>query len=62
MRKPSYHNGTVWGWPFALYSEALAILHPEMKEQACDLLASAVENINSGCIAQMSEISDGEEE
>ena len=60
MRKPSYHNGTVWGWPFALYSEALAILHPEMKEQACDLLASAVENINSGCIAQMSEIADGD--
>ncbi|MBO5647407.1 MAG: glycogen debranching enzyme N-terminal domain-containing protein [Kiritimatiellae bacterium] len=60
MRKPAYHNGTVWGWPFALYSEALAILRPEMKQQALALLASAVENINSGCIAQMSENADGD--
>ena len=31
-----------------------------MKQQALALLASAVENINSGCIAQMSENADGD--
>ncbi|MBR0198031.1 MAG: glycogen debranching enzyme N-terminal domain-containing protein [Kiritimatiellae bacterium] len=65
-RKPAYHNGTVWAWPFALYPEALAIIGAKSKSGAKtlrvarDILASAVENINSGCLCHMSEIADGD--
>jgi len=59
-RKPAYHNGTVWAWPFPLYAEALAMTKACSKEVARQLLASAVENINSGCICHMSENADGD--
>ena len=59
-RKPAYHNGTVWGWPFALYAEALAITKTAGVETALALLAGAVENVNTGCLCHMSEIADGD--
>ena len=59
-RKPAYHNGTAWMWPFALYAEALAQTGMASKETALQLLASAVENLNAGCICHMSEIADGD--
>ena len=58
QRKPAYHNGTVWAWPFPLYAEALVKLGGD-REVALQLLASAVENLNTGCIGHMSEIADG---
>ncbi len=60
MRKPAYHNGTVWAWPFPLYAEALAAYGDKSREMALQLLATAVENLNTGCMCHMSEIADGD--
>ena len=59
-RKQAYHNGTVWAWPFPLYAEALAAANECPREVALALLAGAVENLNDGCVGQMSEIADGD--
>ena len=59
-RKPAYHNGTVWAWPFPLYAEALAATKACSREVALQLLASAVENLNSGCLCHLSENADGD--
>ena len=58
-RKPAYHNGTVWAWPFALYAEALAATGLSSKESALQILAGAIDSINSGCLCHLSEIADG---
>ena len=60
QRKPAYHNGTVWAWPFPLYAEALAMTGTCSKETALQLLASAVENLNAGCLCHLSENADGD--
>ena len=60
QRKPAYHNGTVWGWPFALWPEAAVSLGMMTREAARQILASAVENLNSGCLCHISEIADGD--
>ncbi|MBR7180902.1 MAG: glycogen debranching enzyme N-terminal domain-containing protein [Kiritimatiellae bacterium] len=59
-RKLAYHNGTVWAWPFPMLAEALVSTGMASKETALAVLASAVENINSGALAHMSEICDGD--
>ena len=59
-RKPAYHNGTVWAWPFPMFAEAAAACGELSGEEALSLLATAVENINAGCVCQMSEIADGD--
>ena len=59
-RKPAYHNGTAWAWPFPLYAEALAATKACPREVALSLLAGAVENLNEGCVGHMSEIADGD--
>ena len=60
QRKVAYHNGTVWAWPFALWPEAAAKTGFISREAASAVLASAVENLNSGCLCHMSEIADGD--
>ncbi len=60
MRKPAYHNGTVWGWPFALYAEAIYKMRLGTAETSLQLLSGAVDNLNSGCLAHMSENADGD--
>ncbi|MCQ2393476.1 MAG: glycogen debranching enzyme N-terminal domain-containing protein [Kiritimatiellae bacterium] len=60
QRKPAYHNGTVWAWPFPLYAEALVKTGLATKATARSLLASAIENINAGCVCHLSEIADGD--
>lgn len=59
-RKPAYHNGTAWGWQFPLYAEALVLTGGATNETALRLLASSVENINTGCLCHISEIADGD--
>ena len=59
-RKPAYHNGTVWAWPFPMYAEAAAEAGMLTRAQALSLLASSVENINAGCVCHISEIADGD--
>ena len=60
VRKPAYHNGTAWAWQFPLYAEALAVTGTCSKAVALSLLASAVENLNTGCLGHLSEIADGD--
>ena len=60
QRKPAYHNGTVWAWPFPQYAEAMAASGKCTNEEARQFLASAVESLNSGCIGHVSEIADGD--
>ena len=59
-RKPAYHNGTVWAWPFPLYAEAMVMAGMAQPKTALSLLASSVENLNTGCIAHLSENADGD--
>ena len=59
-RKPAYHNGTVWAWPFPLYAEALVAAGACTKDVALSLLAGAVENLNTGCLCHLSENADGD--
>ena len=59
-RKPAYHNGTAWTWPFPSYCEALyRVYGEEARETALALLASSAEVINRGCLGQVPEIVDG---
>ena len=59
-RKPAYHNGTVWAWPFPVYAEAAVLSGVLTREQGLSLLASSVENLNAGCVCQLSENADGD--
>ena len=59
-RKPAYHNGTVWGWVFPLYAEAMSLVGACPRTTALALLASSVENLNSGCLCHVSENADGD--
>ncbi|MBR1921508.1 MAG: glycogen debranching enzyme N-terminal domain-containing protein [Kiritimatiellae bacterium] len=59
-RKPAYHNGTVWGWVFPLYAEALAASGRCSRETALQLLSSSVETLNAGCLCHASENADGD--
>ena len=59
-RKPAYHNGTVWAWPFPLFAEALVATRRCSREVALSLLAGAVENLNTGCLCHVSENADGD--
>ena len=60
-RKPGYHNGTVWNWPFPSYAEALfMVFGTEVLEAANSILASAVIPFNEGCLGQLPEIMDAD--
>jgi len=60
-RKPGYHNGTVWNWPFPSYAEALYMCYgDDVKEAARSILASAEVPFNDGCLGQLPEIMDGD--
>ncbi len=60
-RKPAYHNGTAWTWPFPSFCEALVRVHGQAALQAAlAMLASTVETVNAGCIGQVPEILDGD--
>jgi glycogen debranching enzyme len=60
-RKPAYHNGTAWTWPFPSYAEALVMVYGDSaKETALAILGSASEVINNGCLRQSPEVIDGD--
>jgi glycogen debranching enzyme len=61
QRKPAYHNGTAWTWPFPLYVEALAEVYGRASRAVgLSLLGSSVELINPGCLCHTPEICDGD--
>ncbi|MBL7076534.1 MAG: glycogen debranching enzyme N-terminal domain-containing protein [Kiritimatiellae bacterium] len=60
-RKPAYHNGTAWTWPFPSYCEALVRIHgPAARDSALALLRSSEVLLNRGCLGQIPEILDGD--
>lgn len=60
-RKPAYHNGTAWSWPFPSYAEALYLTYGESAlEAAQSLIASAAPWLSSDCIGHLPEIADGD--
>ncbi|MGI5868838.1 MAG: amylo-alpha-1,6-glucosidase [Kiritimatiellia bacterium] len=60
-RKPAYHNGTAWTWPFPSYAEALVKVYGRSAEPtARALVASAAALMERGCIGQLPEILDGD--
>ena len=59
-RKPAYHNGTAWTWPFPSYSEAYYMVYGNMGlEHARSILSSSQILLDEGCIGQIPEIVDG---
>jgi predicted glycogen debranching enzyme len=60
-RKPAYHNGTAWTWPFPSFCEAWATTYgPGSTATARAWLSSATELIDSHCVGQIPEIVDGD--
>lgn len=62
-RKPAYHNGTAWVWPFPSYCEALVLAwegQSEAVSAATSLLGSLAGLLQGGCPGQLPEIIDGD--
>ena len=60
-RKPAYHNGTAWCWPFPSYCEALYLAGGEKsRKRALALLLSAVELFEQGIPGELPEVLDGD--
>lgn len=59
-RKPAYHNGTAWSWPFPSWSEAYFMLYGDKDAlTAKSVLSSAKYTFTSGCVGHTPEIIDG---
>jgi starch synthase (maltosyl-transferring) len=59
-RKPAYHNGTVWTWPFPSYPEALFQVYGEdARAAALSYLAGSAPLFEQGCLGHLPEIIDG---
>jgi len=60
-RKPAYHNGTAWTWPFPAYAEAwVKIYGPGARPTALAWLSSALPLLRRGCVGHLPEIVDGD--
>ena len=60
-RKPAYHNGTAWTWPYPSFAEALVIVHGESaKSAARALIGVAADLLEEDCIGHLPEIMDGD--
>jgi predicted glycogen debranching enzyme len=60
-RKPAYHNGTAWTWPFPSYAEALvAVYGRSARPAAVALLESCIELFDDGVVGHLPEIVDGD--
>ncbi len=60
-RKPAYHNGTAWTWPFPSFCEAWALSYGSAGEAAAlAWLVSGVRLLQSGCLGHIPEILDGD--
>ena len=59
QRKPAYHNGTGWAWPFFSYCEAL-YMHTKDKKNCSAILMSAQQEMEQGIVNHMPEICDGD--
>jgi starch synthase (maltosyl-transferring) len=60
-RKPAYHNGTAWTWPFPSFCEAwVATYGTAAVDTARAWLSSSIALINRHCIGHVPEIVDGD--
>jgi predicted glycogen debranching enzyme len=62
-RKPAYHNGTAWVWPFPAFCEALALAwdcQEEAVTAAKAFLKTTETLLDQGCIGHLPEILDGD--
>ena len=62
-RKPAYHNGTAWVWPFPHFCEALVRAYPGDAHAigaARSYLGSVQVLFDQGCVGQLPEILDGD--
>ncbi|MDA3959420.1 MAG: glycogen debranching enzyme N-terminal domain-containing protein [Planctomycetota bacterium] len=61
-RKPAYHNGTAWTWPFPVFCEALAKAwdSDSARKAARSYLGSMDRLLSEGCRGQIPEIIDGD--
>lgn len=60
-RKPAYHNGTAWTWPFPSYCEAMLMVRGKSARAPVEALLAASESIiRKGCFGQVPEILDGD--
>jgi len=62
-RKPAYHNGTAWTWPFPTFCEALALAYEnsaDARSAARHYLGSMTGMIEEGCVGQVPEVLDGD--
>lgn len=60
-RKPAYHNGTAWTWPFPSFCEAWATTYGHGSvDTARSWLSSIIGLFNSHCVGQIPEIVDGD--
>ncbi len=57
-RKPAYHNGTGWAWPFFSYCEAL-FQYVKDKEAVYPILMSAQGEMEKGILNHLPEVCDG---
>lgn len=57
-RKPAYHNGTAWAWPFFSYCEALYLYSGDTRTSLA-LMNSAIPEMEKGVINHLPEIADG---
>jgi glycogen debranching enzyme len=59
-RKPAYHNGTAWTWPFPSFCEAWALSYGSAgRDAALAWLSSGMRLLESGCLGHIPEIMDG---
>ena len=61
-RKPAYHNGTAWTWPFPMFCEALAKAwdcQDAVLQSARSYLLSMDALLTEGCLGHLPEIADG---
>ena len=60
-RKPAYHNGTAWTWPFPSYCEALVKTYGQpAAATALSYLSGTLRIMEAHCIGQIPEILDGD--
>ncbi len=59
-RKPAYHNGTGWTFPFPLYAEAMVLTYGEgVRDAAFALLCSGVHLTDTDCVTHLPECVQG---
>ena len=62
-RKPAYHNGTAWTWPYPVFCEALARVHaddPAARRAARSYLGAMAGLLGEGCLGHLPEVLDGD--